>query len=111
MITVEQIKQEIREFLALSEKATSGPWLDDDDNNIVADKVYVLTCIGQITSIKQDAHNTAFIARSRNISPVMAKALLEAIEGLENSTPEDEGRFNSASFALREICRTWEESK
>jgi hypothetical protein len=40
MITVEQIKQEIREFLALSEKATSGPWLDDD-NNIVADKVYV----------------------------------------------------------------------
>ena len=120
-MTPEQIKEEIREFLALSEKATAGPWhVDYNCTNLI---------------------DSAFIARSRNISPIMAKALLEAIEkheeviacfnvaefeGLQERLSEQqyetgnlrdliERRIYYAKLesetAIKTICRTWEESK
>lgn len=142
-MTPEQIKEEIREFLALSEDATAGPW--DASSNVVSadvtDGYYMVTCDSQKTSMQQDVYNAFFIASSRNISPAMAKALLNAIEGHEEviacfNVAEFEGlqeRLSEQKYetgnlrdlierriyhaklasetAIKTICRTWEESK
>lgn len=134
-MTPEQIKEEIREFLALSEKATAGPWhVDYNCTNLIHSPAVEIAAV-------EDDSDSAFIARSRNISPIMAKALLEAIEkheeviacfnvaefeGLQERLSEQqyetgnlrdliERRIYHAKLAsetaIKTICRTWEESK
>ena len=89
---IETLKQELREFIVLSEKITPGKW--HVENITPARHDVVKESGGKITSIFR-AHDgcheyreaalpdATFIARSRNISPAMAECLLVAVEALE----------------------------
>jgi hypothetical protein len=115
MITIEQIKTELREMIALGDAATAGPRTLGDENNQHAE-----ICIGDaVASLdRQDRYglhmvfsrremlsNVHFTMRSRTMTPLACKGLLMAIEGLED-VPND-----TADVIERRIIQLWEESK
>jgi hypothetical protein len=126
-MTTEQLKTEIRDYIAMSEKATDGPWKATLET--LPSKRPFITITGEqsfvchVCSTSKVREDAAFIARSRNISPVIAKALLVAIEGLEDLAAEvnvdasDEALrayaqdSEAAQSALDSILKIWEESK
>lgn len=85
------IKAECEEIIELSEKATAGKWQEDTagvftggrDNPIVTTPRY---------------YDRAFIAHSRNVSPAMARVVLECIKWCESSN----------TFAMERIANQWE---
>jgi hypothetical protein len=114
---IENLKQELREFIALSKTITQGLWEIGDENNS-----HYEVCIGDaVASIeRQDRYglhmafsreemraNGNFIIRSRNISPAMAECLLGQIEWLEQYAVPVE----SANQQLQQILTLWEASK
>ena len=106
---LEQLKQELREFIDLSKTIT--PKWEASDNVIVSEATegyYLATFDGPRTSMDQDPKNALFSARSRNISPAMAECLLVAVETFE------ERSLASCPFSLRllqQILTIWEASK
>jgi hypothetical protein len=96
MITIEQIKTELREMIALGDAATAEPWL--------VDSTYYVETKNYFFCVKTNG-NAAFIARSRTMTPLACKGLLLAIEGLED-VPND-----TADAIERRIIQLWEESK
>ena len=126
MITIEQLKQELREFIELSKTVTRGKWEQH--------KAPHLNRGGDgPTSIVFQCHyrnDASFIARARNISPAMAECLLAAVEGLERVSEtrelvehgDDNGngpyvssfRTSHALFTeekLQQILNIWEAGK
>jgi hypothetical protein len=96
MTTIEEIKAELREMIALGDTATAGPWEQ-----------------GFIRASGNNSYDAAFIARSRTMTPLACKGLLLAIEDLEgraNSYRGDAFQM-SAIKRLEEIHQLWEESK
>lgn len=102
---IENLKTELRKFIELSKQVSPskwtvsyGPrWIEHDAKFKVA------------LSYNNDA---AFIARSRNISPAMAKCLLAAVDGLaELHLAEDAGKESGAFEKLTQILTIWEAGK
>ena len=111
-MTIDQLKAYLREFIALSETITPGKWETKDDLAANCGYHFVNTVSSPLGTIvagrKEDAD---FIARSRNISPTMAKMLLESINGLEyiSKSPSNEGV--DAEETINRILKLWEETK
>ncbi len=119
-MNIETLKQELREFIKLSETITPGKWTNLK-NGVASSDGHILCMAGR-------EENFAFIARSRNISPTMAKMLLVAVESLECLYEDTEGYADGApdasahdllcndissdtKAALQQLLKLWEETK
>ena len=102
-MNIEQLKTELREFIKLSETITPGEWKLASGGellrNVNAGDQVICT-----VACRRDPHNAAFIARSRNISPTMAKMLLSTAEML------DDMPFNVADALELKLLKLWEET-
>jgi len=117
---IQQLKTDLREFIALSETITPGEWeMTGGDKTPVNCGEKHIAMVNyyksgneavDIYGAEHDA-NAAFIARSRNISPTMAKMLLESLNGLEyiSKSPSNEGV--DAEETINRILKLWEETK
>jgi len=97
MTTIEEIKAELREMIALGDTATAGPWEQ-----------------GFIRASGNNGYDAAFIARSRTMTPLACKGLLLAIEGLEVYASLGGSIAlvgGDARNQLESIRQLWEESK
>jgi hypothetical protein len=113
MTTIDQIKQELRDIIELSDKATPGPWeheLQQDsiwsghDFDLQVAHTMSNPGAGMMWDDDQRRKNAAFIADSRNLTPKMARVLLTLIEWLElYAIPTEE-----AQSQLETIRREWE---
>jgi hypothetical protein len=90
MTAIDQIKQELRDIIELSDKATPAPWKwtdeskDDDALPYVAQCAYLGdTLITLCDTYENSREDCALASRSRNLTPKMARALLGMIEWLE----------------------------
>lgn len=116
--TSEKIKKEIQEFLDLCEAADPGPWTYNwpnwTDDYVHPDYELCGEDCPPICEVSNSVSNALYIAKSRSISPKIAKMLLISIIALENECDEfkfpDEDR-PICFHALEEICRGWEESE
>jgi hypothetical protein len=117
-MTLDQLKTELREFIALSETITPGEWtsyrpersngfyyIDHKENQQVA------VCYSE-----NSGQNATFIARSRNISPAMAECLLVAIDTALDCESWDADLRKmylrpDAERVLQQILNLWESSK
>lgn len=118
MTSIDQIKTELREIVALSEKALRAPWrygTEPQPNGcpIIGSHGLMVAMLAHSVHepLQKDIAlaNAAFIAASRTVTPQMAKTLLVAIETLEaidNGFPNVRVRE-----CLSDICATWEDSK
>jgi len=118
-MNLETLKTELREFIALSETITPGEWRIESQYSDDKSAACISAGINRegdgpahypISPLAKGAlsfSNANFIARSRNISPTMAKMLLVQIEWLERfATPVD-----SANNQLNKLLKLWEETK
>jgi len=121
MTTIDQIKQELRDIIELSDKATPAPWEHGYGNPIVLIKDYCIASTGNAECVAEDCpiipfdeqvSNSELIAASRNLTPKMARALLTAIEALEAECPHGCGPHCPHERALQSqletIRREWE---
>jgi len=112
---IENLKQELREFIELSKTITQEKWECADDGDIVyrqpeqMEQAAGIIIHGRNSGItrKQDERDATFIARSRNISPALAECLLIQIEWLEQYAVPVE----SANQQLQQILTIWEAAK
>jgi hypothetical protein len=109
------VEAEIREFLAIAENATPGPWefVDSLSNQTVQGKGRPVCALATMSSRDDDF---IFIARSRNISPVMAECLLGQISAMNelNRNAIEPGELWITRFCQRKltsICDQWEKAK
>jgi len=117
MTTIDQLKTELREFIKLSETITPGEWCIKQHQREIGNSGEYETeswiapddatkCVTNGWNLEdEDESNFNFIARSRNISPTMAKGWLEVIETL-NDMP-----FNVADALELKLIKLWEETK
>ena len=125
MTTIDQIKQELRDIIELSDKATPGEWIhyleqgqvgnvctpDLDSIAMTQERIEIAQKHGvghRVIQNKQRDNNATFIAASRNLTPKMARALLGTLEMLEHMTTYTTKAGTVASTALETICREWE---
>jgi len=106
---LEQLKQELREFIKLSKTVPTAPWeYDDGSDDMDFDGGWIYAPDRPLLSKGDTSHSTMFfIARSRNISPALAECLLSQIEWLERYAVPVE----SANQQLQEILNLWEAAK
>lgn len=80
-----RIKSALRESIEMANKATEGPWTWKKKFSGSAEVVEPRIWLGESTALpqKQPHHNAAFLAHARTMTPLACKALLTAIEGLE----------------------------
>ena len=90
MKTIEEIKNDCRAVVDLADKATPGPWSNESDwpRVVVIEGHQVHQVCQMVTKLTEKTKgdqtpDTHFIAHSRAFTPLAAKALLIAIEGLE----------------------------
>lgn len=110
MTTIDQIKQELRDIIELSDKATPGEWTSREKFKHSFELLEPRVWLGASSSLPtgQQEHNASFIAASRNLTPKMARALLATIDRLEvihACLPDGD---DSAWDALETIRREWE---
>jgi hypothetical protein len=130
-MTIDQLKTELREFIALSETITPGAWNTESDWPRIMCGAKQIAQIPQKLTMKNKGPttpNATFIARYRNISPTMAEMLLAAVEGLERLYDDTEGYADgapdasghdrlcnevshSAKHQLQQLLKLWEETK
>lgn len=127
LLAIDRLKTELREFIAMSETIIEKPWIVDGLSLYADDKQIVCTATTHNT-VEEDALMARFIARSRNISPKMAKMLLVAVEGLGRLYDDTEGYADGAPDAsghdrlcnevshaakhqLNKLLKLWEETK
>jgi len=106
---IAQLKTELREFIALSETITPGEWKIGIDPSC---KHKVFGAIGRLADSiagesNQSNTNATFIARSRNISPTMAKGWLMTLETLEYY--DRHGQCGEG--LINDLLKLWEETK
>jgi len=118
---IENLKQELREFLELLKTITQGKWMQSDGGDMVyrqpmqVRQAAAIIIHGRNSGVtrEQDERDATFIARSRNISPALAECLLVAVEGLEafaiHSCQEPER--GAAQYDIHKIITIWEASK
>lgn len=136
---IEKLKQELREFIELSKAITPGKWLPDEEDGLVCfvsndselgfdvEPIAFVSLLPDlddpgatyIAAQKEALSNATFIARSRNISPVVAACLLSVLEinerlavwiapckAFPNGAPD-----NVAASTINSILTIWEASK
>jgi len=131
MTTIEDIKTELREIIELSDKATPGPWDNENGPYVYAhipggrpngEYIMQVCCgngAGKPLGREMNKLNAHLIAASRNLTPKMVKSLLGVIERLESEAAaveiamhgQPERRTLHAIQADREletIRREWE---
>jgi len=130
-MTIDQLKTDLREFIALSESLGSTTWTLEEKDwgwELSAEKYFA--DLHKLTNEPEEVAEAraSFIARSRNISPTMAKMLLAAVEGLERLYDDTEGYADGAPDAsghdrlcnevshaakhqLNKLIKLWEETK
>jgi len=105
--TIGQIKQELRDIIELSDKATPGPWMTPCGHLVGEDTTIAHFVKDDDWEIEQRA-NKQLVKASRNLTPKMARALLGTLEILEHMTTYTTKAGTVASTALETICREWE---
>lgn len=80
---LERIKAALRESIELADKATPGPW-EVDKATTWDQSIAVQPCVFQRNAWTSN-EDAAFIAHARTMTPLACKALLTAIEGLEQA--------------------------
>ncbi len=113
MTTIDQIKQELRGIIELSDKATPGPWEDDGCGHMWHPYPHPEPVNGyegeHITLGRFDQKDFFFITASRNLTPKMARALLGMIEALQHDEVNDAYITRQrATYRLEAIRREWE---
>jgi len=102
---LQQLKQELREFIELSKRAAPRPWKPSP--NYLIGGWWVQTPFNEVAETSTadfcNEEDATFIARSRNISPAMAECLLGQIEWLEQYAVPVE----SANQQLQQIINLW----
>jgi hypothetical protein len=115
MTTIDQIKQELRDIIELSDKATPAPWEHEpQQDSIWSGHDFDLQVAhtmsnpgaGMMWDDDQRRKNATLIAASRNLTPKMAKALLGVIDNLEFAVNKLESDL--AKDDLETIRREWE---
>ena len=113
---LEQLKQELREFIELSKTITPGKWAFDPDNRgggtyphygIIDEETGASIPVHILTNELKAPANATFITQCRNISPSMAECLLGQIEWMEQYAVPVE----SANQQLQQILTIWEAAK
>ena len=106
---IENLKQELREFIELSMTILGEKWYywDQESNDFIATGENEGKLICSLAALTSRPKEFSFIARSRNISPAMAECLLGQIEWLERYAVPVE----SANQQLQQILTIWEASK
>jgi hypothetical protein len=120
-MTIEQIKNELREMIALGDAATAGPWEVRRSDIYQSGGRHIAYAGPSHTPKSQypksckimDSDNATFIARSRTMTPLACKGLLLAIEDLEGRANSYRGDASQMSAIKRveEIRQLWEDSK
>jgi hypothetical protein len=108
MSALETLKTELREFIALSKTITPGKWHERNGRIHDVSARWVGSCNSVDFLNPQNCTNAAFIARSRNISPTMAKMLLELVVALED---RELAGCPFSKRQLQQILKLWEETK
>ena len=103
---IENLKRELREFLALSKTITQGRWIVTH-NDVISD------FIGNAFICNSDRRiDGVFIARSHNISPALAECLLVVVKALEfQATCDSFCAQDDSKDLLQQILTLWEASK
>lgn len=122
MITIEQIKEALRQHIAEAEAATPGPWEEDDghihsqplcskeeewlrsDSEGDRPETEVAHCSQEFENFDSDA---TFIAHARTMSPAACKCLLQTIEWLEEDCEMNHHHQQIAQNRLEQIRQEW----
>lgn len=115
MITkLERIKSALRESIEIASKATKGPWTWTDQQDEENELPYVPQCsyLGDTLICLADTYENsredcAFLAHARTMTPLVCKALLLAIEGLELIHEQSPLGEYSAWDTLESITSEW----
>lgn len=104
-MTLDQIKAQLNEIIRLAELATPGPWYywDKPDNDYIATGKRKGHLICGLAGLLSRPNDFAFIASSRNITPLAAQGLLLAIEYLEDDACVGSSRYYAAQEQLESI--------
>ena len=123
-MTIEDIKQELRDIIGLSDKATPGPWSIYDNGGVHPcpgiesgrNSIVVIGDENDDAGVRTGVQDAEFITASRNLTPKMARALLTAITALETLAASEVSadpyeacsHLEDARDALETIRREWE---
>jgi hypothetical protein len=129
MTTIDQIKQQLRDIIELSDKATPAPWIhyleqgqvgnvctpDLDSIAMTQERIEIAQKHGsghrEIQNKQRDI-NASFISTSRNLTPKMARALLTTIDSIETALHYahfvEKQDYEELAKSLETICREWE---
>ncbi len=125
-MNLDQLKTELREFIKLSQMLGSTTWTLEEKDwgwELSAEKYFA--DLHKLTNEPEEVAEAraSFIARSRNISPTMAKMMLVAVEHIEamsmgvNVECSDEmlraydQDSKLAQETLQQLLNLWEETK
>ncbi len=117
--TIDQIKQQLRDIIELSDKATPAPWewtdesKDDDALPYVAQCAYLGdTLITLCDTYENSREDCALASRSRNLTPKMVRALLTTIDAIETALHYahfvEKQDYEELAKSLETIRREWE---
>lgn len=108
-VTIDQIKAECREVLELASKATPEPWeVGQSKDEVIVYCGPARTWNPQLrvyTGRKSD--DAALIARTRTLTPKLARATLALIEAMEEREKSLSGSMWSFESALTNLRATW----
>jgi hypothetical protein len=120
---IENLKQELREYIELSKTITQGKWemtggaktpVNCGKKHIAMVNYYKIANEAvDIYGAEHDA-NATFIARSRNISPAMAECLLVAVDELDSIRDGaycDADHEKDCQNSLQQILTIWENAR
>lgn len=119
-MTIEDIKQELRDIIGLSDKATPGPWSIYDNGGVHPcpgiesgrNSIVVIGDENDDAGVRTGVQDAEFITASRNLTPKMARALRTAIEALEaecpHGCPPHCPHERAMASQLETIRREWE---
>ena len=105
-----RIKSALRESIEIASKATEGPWYSDEaiegNGSVVMAKLRVALCKRGKNTPNADCDAT-FISHARTMTPLVCKALLTAIEGLEMCAVYLPKGDDTAKDTLASITSEW----
>ena len=113
MTAIDQIKQELRDIIELSDKATPGEWTSREKFKHSFELLEPRVWLGASSSLPtgQQEHNASFIAASRNLTPKMARALLTTIDAIETALHYahfvEKQDYEELAKSLETIRREW----
>lgn len=105
---ITNLKTELREFIELSKTITQGKWYVEHGHIWDGNNKALFAASGS----RKWLPDATFIARSRNISPAMAEALLVAVQLIDLVVKcSTDGCYQKSKEALQQILNIWEAAK